>query len=330
MASTTQKLKLLYLAKILHEETDEEAGLSMPQIIERLYAYGIEAERKSIYRDLASLEEFGLSIERLRTSPVQYALVDRKFSAGELLLMADAVQSSKFLTKTKAEKLTRSIKSLGSKRQAKDLTKNLHVEGRIRMQNESVFYSIDAIQRAIAARKKVEFKYFRYDTNKKRVERYDGRVYVETPVQMVYSNDCYYLVTFNDKHADFTSYRVDRMLNVEVSDSPATRNEAIATFDVAAYEARLFGMFSGEAVRAKLLVSEDAMGALIDRFGKDVMVTPAEDGKVYAHVTVTESPTFFGWLSQFGTQMQIAQPSSLQESYLSHLKAIAKAYDGSL
>lgn len=322
MATATQKLKLLYLAKILHEETDEEQGLTMPQLIEKLYVYGIEAERKSIYRDLASLEEFGLSIERLRTSPVQYALVDRKFSQGEMLLLADAVQSSKFLTKTKAEKLTRSIKSLGSKRQAKDLSKNLHVEGRIRMQNESVFYSIDAIQRAIAARKKVEFKYFHYDLDKKRVERYDGRVYVETPVQMVYSNDCYYLITYNDKHSDFTSYRVDRMLAVEVSASPATRNEAIATFDVAAYESRLFGMFSGDAVRAKLLVNVEAMGALIDRFGKDVKTTPAGDNCVYAHVTVTESPTFYGWMSQFGNLIRIESPTSLKDAYIAHLKAI--------
>lgn len=327
MATSNQKLKLLHLARILHEETDEQRGLTMPQIIDKLADLGIDAERKALYRDIASLEEFGFSIEKLRTSPVQYALVSRKFEEGELLLLADAVQSSKFLTKTKAEKLTRAIKTLGSKRQAKSLSKHLHVEGRVKMQNESVFYSLDAIQQAMAAKRKVEFQYFKYDCNKNRVPQYDGRIYKETPVQMVYSGDCYYLIAFNDKHSNFVSYRVDRMLQVNVSDEAATRNADIATFDVTAYQSRLFGMFSGDAVRAQLLVAEDAMGAVIDRFGRDVKSTPAGEGFAHVNVTVTESPTFFGWVAQFGTLVKIEQPASLKNAYIDHLKGILEDCD---
>lgn len=322
MATSNQKLKLLHLARILHEDTDDQHGLTMPQIVEKLADLGIDAERKALYRDIASLEEFGFCIEKLRTSPVQYALVSRRFEEGELLLLADAIQSSKFLTKTKSEKLTRSIKTLGSKRQAKSLAKHLHVEGRIKMQNESVFYSLDAIQQAIAAKRKVEFQYFKYDCNKNRTVQHDGRIYKETPVQMVYSGDCYYLVTFNDKHSSFVSYRVDRMLQVTVSQESATRNADIATFDMNAYQARLFGMFSGEAVRAQLLVAEDAMGAVIDRFGRDVKSLPTGDGFARVNVTVTESPTFFGWVAQFGTLVKIEQPASLKAAYVKHLQDI--------
>lgn len=325
MANTKQSLKLLHLARILHEETDEEQGLTMAEIIAKLSELGIEAERKSLYRNIASLEEFGFSIEKLRTSPVQYALVNRQFEEGELLLLADAVQSSKFLTKTKAEKLTRSIKSLGSKRQAKDLSKRLHVEGRIKMQNESVFYSLDAIQRAIASKRKIEFQYFKYTCDKQRALQYDGRIYVETPVQMVYSGDCYYLIAYNDKHADFVSYRVDRMLKVQVSEQAATRNSEIATFDVAGYQSRMFGMFSGESVRAQLSVAEEAMGAVIDRFGRDITSTTTPDGNALVNVTVTESPTFYGWLAQFGGLVKITQPESLRTAYLQHLQAILDA-----
>ena len=68
-----------------------------------------------------------------------------------MLLLADAVQSSRFLTERKSNALVKAIGKLSSKYLADDLRRNLHVEGRIRSQNESVFYNIDAIQRAISA-----------------------------------------------------------------------------------------------------------------------------------------------------------------------------------
>ncbi len=81
-----------------------------------------------------------------------------------------------------------------------------------------VFYNIDAIQRAISAKKKVRFRYFKYDNRKKRVLQRDGRFYEETPLHLVYMDDCYYLVAWNDKHESTTNYRVDRMLNIDVSE----------------------------------------------------------------------------------------------------------------
>ena len=47
-----QRLKLLYLAKIMLRLTDDEHGLQVEQIINELAKYDIAAERKSIYSDL--------------------------------------------------------------------------------------------------------------------------------------------------------------------------------------------------------------------------------------------------------------------------------------
>ena len=43
-----QKLKLLYLARIFSEETDERHALTMPRIIERLEGGGVNAERRAL------------------------------------------------------------------------------------------------------------------------------------------------------------------------------------------------------------------------------------------------------------------------------------------
>ncbi len=43
-----QKKKLFYLYKILHDHTDDEHALTMPQIQEKLLSYEVSADRKSL------------------------------------------------------------------------------------------------------------------------------------------------------------------------------------------------------------------------------------------------------------------------------------------
>ena len=294
------KLKLLHLARIFERETDDDHGLTAPQIIGKLAELGVNVERKTLYRDIDCLRAFGYNILKYNRAPVEYGLATRDFQEQELLLLADAVQSSKFLT-----------------------------EGRIKSQNESVFYNIDAIQRAISLRRKIEFRYFKYDEHKKRVTSKHGdgsEIYKETPVQLAYMDDEYYLIVWNDKYAGFTHYRVDRMQNLEVSSEAATRNDEISSFDVAKHQQRVFGMFHGESVGVTLLVRGSVMSAIVDRFGKDVEVLPAEDGWARVCVTVMAAPTFYGWLATFGSSVQIEEPQSLRQAYAGYLSAILENY----
>lgn len=326
MAQENQKLKLLYLMRLFHEETDPEHGLTMPQILEHLAGQGINAERKAIYRDIEALRSFGLEIGTLPRRPVEYALVERTFSQAELLLLADAVQGSRFLTQGKSDSLLRSLKGLTSRHQAKALTKRTHVEGRVRTQNESVFSNVDCIHEALRERRKVSFKYFKYGPGKKRVLQHGGDPYVETPVHLVYSDGFYYLITYNDKHAGLATYRVDRMASLMITDEPAARNEVIASFDVVEHERRAFGMYQGDPVPMTLLVREDAMSGVIDRFGRDVTATPADGGWTRVAVTAMASPVLFGWLAQFGDAVVLEKPTALVRAYAAHLRAILDAH----
>ena len=326
MAVNRQKLKLLYLMRMLEEETDAEQGLTMTQILEKLEGLGISAERKSIYRDIEALREFGVDVRTYQRAPVEYAVERRDFAFPELLLLVDAVQSSRFLTQRKSDALVAGVKRLASKRQRKLLDKRVHVEGRIKMQNESVFYSVDRIQEALARKRKISFVYFKYDATKHKTAQHHGERYVETPVQLVYSEGYYYLVVFNEKHDDFANYRVDRMDRIEVTDEPAVKNERIATFDARELESRAFGMYSGEPVSATLLVDESVMGAAIDRFGKDVESLPAGEGKAHVYAVVMKSPVLFGWLAQFGDRMHIEKPASLAQAYRDYLADIVASY----
>lgn len=328
MNTGRQKLKLLYLMRMLVDETDADQGLTMQQILEKLAEQGISAERKSIYRDIEALREFGLDVRTYQRAPIEYAVEERDFALPELLLLVDAVQSSRFLTQGKSDSLVEGIRRLASVRQRSLLDKRVHVEGRIKAQNESVFYNVDRIQEAIARRRKLSFRYCKHDASKRKVAQHGGEPYVETPVQLVYSEGCYYLVAFNEKHDGFANYRVDRMEGIAVLDEPACRNERIATFDVQQLESRAFGMYSGEPVAATFIVEEEAMSSVIDRFGEDVQSSAAGPTSARIHAVVMKSPVFFGWLAQFGDRVRIEKPKALADEYRRYLAGIVEAYEG--
>jgi len=323
-----QTKKIPLIIRMLREETDDEHGLTMSQIIERLAEEGVEAERKSIYRDFEVLRECGYDVVKRTGRPTEYALGQREFEYPELLLLVDAVQSSRFLTTRKSRQLLQRIKGLTSIHQADALERHVHVERRIRTQNESVYYNVDAIQEAIASRRKVGFRYFKHDLAQRKVYRKDGALYRETPVHLVYSDGYYYLIAFNDAHDDFVRYRIDRMSHIQVLDEPATRNDRIARFDVEEFALQAFGMFGGDKMRVTIEFQADAIDQILDRFGSDgVVIIPQPDGITgHATVTVRKSTVFFGWLAGFGTRARIIAPSSLAQEYRDYLAGIIEQY----
>ena len=322
-ANSKQKLKLLYLQKMLDEETDGEHGLSMTEILERLAAEGISAERKSIYRDLDVLRGFGLSIGTIRRMPVEYTLENRNLDLAEIMLLVDAVQSSKFLTKRTSKRLVDKISTLACVHDRDKLDKLVHVDGRIKSQNDSVFYNVDTIHEALARKRKVRFSYYKYGTDLERKIQHEGKPYVLTPVKIVFSDGFYYLVTWSDKHEDFVRFRVDRMRFVQVSEERATSNERIANYAFEDFEHKSFGMFDGEEVTAHLLVQPDAMDIIVDRFGLDITSHGVDDGCAEVLVPVRKSAQFFGWVAGMDGSVTISGPESLRGEYLAWLKDLA-------
>jgi predicted DNA-binding transcriptional regulator YafY len=307
---------------MLLSEADEEKGLTMTAILARLEAVGIKAERKSIYDDINSLGQYGLDILTKREKTVEYYVGERTFELPELKLLVDAVQSSKFITEKKSAELIRKLESLTSKKQAKALHRQVFVTNRIKTQNESIYYNVDALHIAILEKRKVSFKYFDYDAEKKRVYRKDEKVYVVDPLGLSWDDENYYLITYSEKYGNYVHYRVDRMAGISVLDEPRSDNEKIKGFDIVKYCTRVFNMFGGDDVRVELTADNSLINAMIDRFGKDVILYPNSDTTVRVVAGVTRSGTFFGWLTQFGSKIRIDAPDDLREEYLRYLKEI--------
>jgi predicted DNA-binding transcriptional regulator YafY len=309
----------------LLNETDEISGLSMAQILARLDDSGIRAERKSVYDDIDTLRQYGLDILTRKGKSTEYYIGSREYELPELKLLVDAVQSSKFITQRKSTELIRKLEALTSKNNAKSLQRQVYVTNRIKTQNESIYYNVDALHSAIADGKKASFKYFDYNVNKRRVYRRDGERYVVNPLGMSWDDENYYLITYSEKYEDFTHYRVDRMTAIEVEDDSCVSNTETKKFNVAEYCKRVFGMFEGDDVRVELSIDDSLTNAMIDRFGKDVIMYNQDDNKVRVIAQIKSAGTFFGWLAQFGDKMRIDAPDNLRTEYVAFLKKVIKA-----
>ena len=308
--SPNQRMKILYLMKILLEKSDEQNPLAIAEIIAALAAYDIKAERKSIYSDIELLRQFGMDIEMQRGKSVGYYVASRQFEMPELKLLVDAVSSSRFITQKKSELLIKKLSSMTSNAQSKQLRRFVFVADRAKTINETVYYSIDQIHYAINGNKKIAFKYFDYDVSKNRIYRKQGELYQATPVALCWNDDNYYLIAYSSKYSGYTHYRVDRMSAVSVLDEAGDKFDR-GKFNIAEHAKRVFGMYEGEIVRAKLAFDNSLVNVVLDHFGKGIILIPYADGWFEITVDVSISPVFLAWIFQFGGRAEIKAPDNL-------------------
>ena len=320
------KLVLLYAYKILMEETDEQHPMTPAMLIERLGDYGYECERKTVYRHIEALSEFGVDILRSDAEPRGCYVASRDFEMPELRLLVDAVQSSRFISLKKSQELIEKLGNLASLSEVKQIKKGLHMRGISKTDNELVYYTLDALYRAIAANRRICFRYFEYTSTKEKHYRNDGEAYVVSPYAVVWNDEKYYLHAYHEKYDAISSFRVDRMEGAEVTDLPRLKSEEYALYDPSERSKTAFDQFSGETVTVVADFDNRMAGAVIDRFGNSVQMYPLDDEHFTAHFSVEVSPRFLSWLFGFGTMVRVRSPRSLVERYVAELEAVKNKY----
>ncbi len=322
-----QKLKLLYLAKILLEETDEKHGISMREIIARLAAADISADRKTLYGDIEELRKFGIDIiGEQRERHYIYYVASRDFELPELKLLVDSVQAAKFITVKKSQTLIKKLEKLTDSYEAKQLQRQVLISGRVKTMNESIYYNIDKIHTAINADSQIRFRYFRWNVDKEQEFRHNGEWFYVSPWILVWDNEYYYLVAYDNKSGILKHYRVDKMLRITLTNKEREGKELFKKTDVATYSKSLFGMFGGEKTAVTLEAENSYAGILIDRFGKEILIEKSDDGHFQTVVEVVPSKLFITWVMSFGDGIRIVAPDSVLESVKTLLTTLGKTY----
>ena len=321
-----QKLKIMYLMKILLEETDEDHDLTLNEIVEKLKAYNVTAERKSLYSDIENLRTYGLDIIGMQYGKTyHYKVASRQFQLVELKLLVDAVQSSRFITEKKSDELIAKLESYASKYEAKKLARQVNVNGRVKTMNERIYYSVDKIHEALNEESQIKFQYFTWTADKKKELKHGGAYYSVSPWALCWDDEKYYLVGYDNREYKIKHFRVDKMADVSVVYEEREGKEEFSKMQMSEYTNRLFGMFDGNLETVTLLCENHAANVIIDRFGTDIpfMKTDAEHFTVRVRVSV--SKLFLSWIMAI-PGVKIVAPERTVDMMKSEIKRLQEMY----
>lgn len=309
--SDNQKAKILYILDYLEKYSHEDHPVRASELISMLETqHGISCERKTIYSDIATLQDFGVDIITLPGKNGGYYIGYRNFEPYEIKLLIDAVQSSRYLTQNKSQELIEKLCKQCNIHDASLLKRDVLVSGRVKSMNESIYFSVDAIQNAIAENRQIAFRYFDWDMKGKRV--YREKSYTASPYGLLQDNENCYLLAYSERHGT-TTYRVDRMAEISILDTKRLPCPELTGKALYKHANQTFQMFQGTATDVKLQFHKTLINVVIDRFGKDIMMIPDGDEHFNFTVRVAVSPMFLSWVIGFGDKAKILYPQAVAD-----------------
>ena len=322
--SDNQKLKIFYILDYLQRNSHEDRPVRASDLIAMLdRQHNISCDRKTVYSDVAALQEYGVDIVSIPGKNGGYYIASRNFELPELKLLIDAVQSSRYLTEKKSKELIEKLLTQCNEQDASLMKRNVLVSGRVKSMNETIYYSVDTIQNAIAQNKQITFSYFDWDLGGKR--KFRDKSYVASPYGLCQDNENCYLLALSERYG-ITSYRVDRMMDIQLLDTKRTPCPELTGAALTLHSNRLFQMYSGNETNVKMRFHRSLINVVIDRFGKDTMLIPDGDEYFNFTVNVAVSPMFLSWVMGFGSKAKILYPQSVADELCSLCKEAMSQY----
>lgn len=275
---SNQKLKLLYLSKILTENTDERHGLTLSQIIDRLRAYGIDAGRKSLYDDMEALRVYGIDVRTKRDRYVRYYVHDKKFDVAEIRLLSDMILNSPFITEKKSREIIKKIQALGG------VPQGVETISSIKAYSDDVYNNINVISKAIASENKLMFRCFEWNSKKQRILVANGEFFKVVPHRLVFENKKYILQATDIVSKHPISFNVERIINISMLGK------------ISAKENNAPSEATEESYNVRLRCNNSAAGDIFDRFGIGVTILSNRDDYFDISVKAELDAEFFAWL----------------------------------
>ena len=344
-----QKYKSLLVWQVLLKRTDEEHPLSVDDIQDHLRMYGVETERRSIYRDIKDLkalletdynadiedrERLGYEIGYTRKQPSGFMVTQRPYSFDDVMLLAECINSAKFISEGQAENLREMLGSFCSEKQEERLLDEVYNIDRVKTPNKEVIYTLSTLNEAIKNKHKIGFNYLKYtiQDRKQQTARRKGKQYVVSPYTLLINDGNYYVLSYDARWKTMIPYRVDRMSNVEELDEAREGYEEYQKIDVRTYTRRVFGMFGGQRERVIIRFTNDMLDTVVDRFGpggEDNTVYYRPEGKSHFVLSadIDISNQFFSWVCGFHKKAVIMGPPVVVEQFKSFLSDISRYYN---
>ena len=309
--SDNQKLKIFYILDYLEKNSHQDHPVRAAELLNMLQRqHNIVCDRKTVYSDIAALQDYGVDIVSIPGKNGGYYIASRNFELPELKLLINAVQSSKYLTEKKSRELIEKLCTECSVYDAQLMRRDVLVSGRVKSMNETIYYNVDTIQEAIGENRQITFRYFDWGIDGKR--RYRAKHYQASPYGLCQDNENCYLLAHSPRYG-VTSYRVDRMSDIQMTEEKRTPCPELTGKALTEHANRLFQMFAGDDTTVKLRFHRELTNVVMDRFGRDTMLIPDGEDHFVFTVKVAVSPMFLSWVIGFGQKAKILHPQSVIE-----------------
>ena len=360
-----QKVKPYVVLQYLLKNTDENHVATAFDILAYLEDdCGIDAERRSIYKDIEEINKVALMLQEDCTidearielennkddNSIRLVVYDksrkgfyvqsafRQFDFNDIRLLAECVYSAKFIAEGQAKRLVEHvICDFISSYQAEKIKHNVFLTDRVKTNNRAVLNNLSSINKAMSMKvdgkshipEKIMFKYLKYsiDDVGQQIERRRGATYTVSPFQLVINDGNYYLLAYNETYKAMRTYRVDRMKDVELTGKPREGDKEFAKIDIRSFAQRTISMYSGRQEMVTVRFRMSLLDAVIDQFGtKNVSYRKIDDHHFNMTATLDISNQFFAWLLRFGTGVKLLSPASVVDEFNSYLDKISKMY----
>lgn len=313
-----KRVRCEYILEYLRDYTDADHSVNSNAIINHLAQKGISCGRKAVYDDITALTMYGYDIVRAKSSNDGYFLGERVFQSSEVRVMVDAVTSAPFITEKKTVELRDKLLKFMSRYQREEILSQLSPHERVKSQNEQIYYVIDEINRAIAAKRQVEFDYYKYSATIGKPQLEKQRHFVISPYALVWANDKYYLVGNYDKYDNLSNYRLDKIKMIKTTEHEARPYIDICgndtPFDTTEYIRKNIMMYNGEETELELICDNVLLDVMADKFGIDSITVDSPDGTFSLKATVFYSDGLIDWLFQYCDRVKILAPQRLRDS----------------
>lgn len=319
-----KKTSILAVYKVLEEFSDENHPLTRTEITDLIEKqYNITIDRRTLYRNIEMLINFGYDISDYNENKIGYYLKDRLFQHSEVLLLCNAVHASHFIPDKASKDLVNKLLSCQSRYKRNDYLKNVYLPNNKKKDNKQFLLNIEQISRAINEKKVIKFNYTHYDINKKLVNTRDD-AYYRSPYFLVVNGDRVYMVGKGKNHDSLSHFRVDRMKDIELVDEYYLRLPK--NLDAYNYANNKIYMFSGDETGVRLRCDKKALDVIIDTFGKDVML--ADDGETFTVYTKCKKEDIVKFCLQYVESVELLEPLSLRQEVRKVLLDASNRYQG--
>ena len=324
-ATGNKKMLNMLIMEILWKYTDEDHALTQQEILKLLNNYGMECDRRSVRNNVLYLKELGYDISMEKG----YRLLSRDFDDSDLRILIDSVLFSKSISTKQARDLINKIReNLASNYFNAKVSHVSNLPELNRTINKQAMYSLDALNDAIADKKKVSFIYNSIGTDFKLHPRRE-EPYIVNPYQIVANNGRFYLIGNYDKYDNVAHFRIDKMTEVKILDEkikPMSKVPELKNgLNLPKHMAEHIYMFSGESVVATLKTTEDMMSELVDWFGRNISIVENKDGYITVRVSCNRKAMRF-WALQYGPYVEVLAPKELRESVKEDIDGMKKKY----